>query len=283
MGNTFGSESSFTAQWRAHNAKPTRRPLAPRTSSRPTTPVTTTSTTTSTTTTSTTTTRNTDRTNFLTCKPLAANLSKPAYICFTMGNTLFSPTANVQTQLDAKIDAKLDSEIEAQINDAFNSSGFHIFKVGGNATLGLGILILFVISVLVILACCYYRCRKSAVKHFSVRNAMANLTSSFPAFGNPFASSHLPGSLPTTLPSSCLTRFPASFVQTQSMPILQTPAATYHNAPSYEMVPMAKQDVYHPPAANTPLLMPAPPNMTCLLYTSPSPRDKRQSRMPSSA
>ena len=27
----------------------------------------------------------------------------------------------------------------------------------------------------------------------------------------------------------------------------------------------------------------APPNMSCLLYTSPSPRDKRQSRMPSSA
>ena len=27
----------------------------------------------------------------------------------------------------------------------------------------------------------------------------------------------------------------------------------------------------------------APPNSTCLLYTSPSPRDKRQSRMPSSA
>ena len=29
--------------------------------------------------------------------------------------------------------------------------------------------------------------------------------------------------------------------------------------------------------------MPIPTSITCLLYTSPSPRDKRQSRMPSSA
>ena len=32
-----------------------------------------------------------------------------------------------------------------------------------------------------------------------------------------------------------------------------------------------------------PLEIPGVPTMTCLLYTSPSPRDKRQSRMPSSA
>ena len=37
-------------------------------------------------------------------------------------------------------------------------------------------------------------------------------------------------------------------------------------------------------AAQMPVLQPEPANPeTCLLYTSPSPRDKRQSRMPSSA
>ena len=30
-------------------------------------------------------------------------------------------------------------------------------------------------------------------------------------------------------------------------------------------------------------MLPSMPGMPCLLYTSPSPRDKRQSRMPSSA
>ena len=34
---------------------------------------------------------------------------------------------------------------------------------------------------------------------------------------------------------------------------------------------------------NPPLAVPTYPPVTCLLYTSPSPRDKRQSRMPSSA
>ena len=35
--------------------------------------------------------------------------------------------------------------------------------------------------------------------------------------------------------------------------------------------------------AGVPVIKPAPVYNNCLLYTSPSPRDKRQSRMPSSA
>ena len=127
------------------------------------------------------------------CRPFKANnSSKPLFICAAMGNTLFSPSATIQAQLDSKLDA----QVEGHIDDAFNESGFHFFKIGENAALGFGLIIAFTFIVIAFLAYVCFRCKRTAVKHLSVRDAMTN---------------------------------------------------------------------------------------ACLLYTSPSPRDKRQSRMPSSA
>ena len=46
-----------------------------------------------------------------------------------------------------------------------------------------------------------------------------------------------------------------------------------------EMLPPLSEELYRPVRE----VLPAPAVVACLLYTSPSPRDKRQSRMPSSA
>ena len=74
----------------------------------------------------------------LNCRPFKSlNATKPLFICASMGNTLFSPSANIQAQLDSQLDA----QVETQINDAFNESGFHFFKIGENAALGFGLLI----------------------------------------------------------------------------------------------------------------------------------------------
>ena len=88
-----------------------------------------------------------------------------------MGNTLFSPTANIQAQLDSKIDA----QVEGQVNDAFNESGFHFFKLGDNAALGFGLIIAFSFIILAFAAYVCFRCKKTAVKHLSVRLSLIHI------------------------------------------------------------------------------------------------------------
>ena len=77
----------------------------------------------------------------------------------------------------------------------------------------------------------------------------------------------------------------------QKVPSAPTPASLYVDIEQeFSSVPRQASNpagsrayVWQPPKDWQPTLIEPFPNTSCLLYTSPSPRDKRQSRMPSSA
>ena len=198
----------------------------------------------------------------LSCRPFPQiNSTAPLFLCLNMGNTLFSPTANVQAQLDTQLSA----EVEGQIDDAFNEFGFHFFKVGENAALGFGLLIVFACLVITLLGCVFFRCKKTAIKHLSVRNAMSSLAASMPSFPSPFS---LCGSRASSSASSSVLPFGV-----RSMPALRTANTSYYTPPQFELFPpLHQQGVYHSPqpASAAPLLMPAPPATVCSPVTPPA-------------
>ena len=78
----------------------------------------------------------------------------------------------------------------------------------------------------------------------------------------------------------------ATEVPTSDQSIFTKPPIT-SETPPVETPPVAEAPVQiTPPPATTPTVQTPPtdtPSTTCLLYTSPSPRDRQKSRMPSSA
>ena len=91
----------------------------------------------------------------------------------------------------------------------------------------------------------------------------------------------------------CLLSFPSTLLAQSSVPIASTAqngaaqSTVVTQGPSYPQVQRYQQVQNYPQVQNYAPTQAYPqlatPQQACLLYTSPSPRDKRQSRMPSSA
>ena len=74
------------------------------------------------------------------------------------------------------------------------------------------------------------------------------------------------------------------YVLKPQAPVQQPPTFNFPRGPYSSYKIKAGKDGYEIEyRANDPAILESTKSLTCLLYTSPSPRDKRQSRMPSSA
>ena len=71
--------------------------------------------------------------------------------------------------LQAQVANKVD--IKKAIQHHVESSGFHFFTINGSPAAGLGLFVILAVLVLIFLLYLCFRCKKSLVKHLSIRNA----------------------------------------------------------------------------------------------------------------
>ena len=175
--------------------------------------------------------------------PAASSTYPPA--CLQLGNPLLPKsllaclTALAMGQTHSAIQAQMANQIDRAISETHESSGFHFFEINGSAALGHGMAILFVAALLTLVACCYLRCRRAALKHFSLRNMMPAWPSPrLPFSCGPCGRASAPV-LPISVPASQL----SMPISPASAPIiLHQSSATA--PPAYEMTPLQNSKIY---------------------------------------
>ena len=150
-------------------------------------------------------------------------------------------------QTNSAIQAQMANQIETAISETHKSSGFHFFEVNGSAALGHGMAIIFIVALLALTACCYLRCRRAALKHFSLRNMMPSLPMPrIPFSCGPCGRASVPV-LPFSVPASQL----SMPISPASAPIILHQASTPNAPPAYEMTPLQQSKIYAAAADNS--------------------------------
>ena len=141
-------------------------------------------------------------------------------------------------QYNRHLTAQVANQIDSAITHHNEASGFHFFTVNGSPALGHGLAIIFVVLMITVMCCCFFRCRHVFLKHLSVRNAVRTFTERAPSW----ASASAP-QLPFVAPTAS-----AAPIAPASAPIIlhATAASPMSSAPpQYELTPLAHSKAYN--------------------------------------